>query len=259
MQSVDVRSYESKVGLGVLSLLAVNDNSREVGVWIGNFAGMEYLPNLSTFTKFTLPSGLNATCFDLRSINAEGDAVLNCQTIPNGPEEDPSDLLCLVSESTSELTLGLNCNLIPSFAVTSTRKSRILDLSGRIYVLSLSKDASNGNDKTLDFITVYYLNNQGKFIFVNIIDGSQLTNPELSINDFVVTSDHIIIVADAIRNRLIYYSYYASNEVYLLKIISLSSTPLALSYTKDNHLIVATREAIFEHDATEPSILINKY
>jgi hypothetical protein len=71
----------------VLSLLATNDNNQEVGVWIGDFVGMESLPDLSTFTKFTIPSGLKAKCFDVRSINAEGVAVLNCQTIPNNPDE----------------------------------------------------------------------------------------------------------------------------------------------------------------------------
>jgi len=180
LQSVDVKSYASKVGLGVLSLLATNGNFREVGVWVGEFVGMESLPDVSTFTKFTIPSNLNATCFDVRSINAEGVAVLNCQTIPSNPdEEDPKDLLCLIDKDTTTLTIGDNCNLIPAIAATSVRRSRVLTLNKNIYLLSENKDLQNTNDATLDFITIYHLSNEGKFVFANIIDGSTLANPRL--------------------------------------------------------------------------------
>jgi len=175
-----VKSYASKVGLGVLSLLATNGNFREVGVWVGEFVGMESLPDVSTFTKFTIPSNLNATCFDVRSINAEGVAVLNCQTIPSNPdEEDPKDLLCLIDKDTTTLTIGDNCNLIPAIAATSVRRSRVLTLNKNIYLLSENKDLQNTNDATLDFITIYHLSNEGKFVFANIIDGSTLANPRL--------------------------------------------------------------------------------
>ena len=80
LKSVDVNSHGSMVGLGKLSLL-VQDSNQSIAVWVGDFGGFEYLPDLTTFKNLTLPSGLNATCFDLRSINAEGDAILNCQTI----------------------------------------------------------------------------------------------------------------------------------------------------------------------------------
>ena len=142
------------------------------------------------------------------------------------------------------LTVGDNCNLIPSFAAASIRRSRVLNLDNHIYLLSENKDLQNSNDATLDFLTVYYLNNDGKFIFANIIDRSVLTNPELSINDFVVTKNNKIVVADAAQSRLIFFSYPLFNEVTVEKVVGLKTAPLALAITKDNHLIVATRESI---------------
>ena len=52
---------------------------------------------------------------------------------------------------------------------------------------------------------MYYLNGKGEFVFANVIDGSQLTNPAHDISDFVVTKDNLIIVAGRANSRLVYY------------------------------------------------------
>lgn len=82
---------------GILSLLAQDDSSSSVGIWVGNFSGFETLPDLSSFKTLDLPDGINANCIDLRSINDKGDAALSCKTVPDSEDDDPEYLLCLIT------------------------------------------------------------------------------------------------------------------------------------------------------------------
>ena len=84
-----------------------------------------------------------------------------------------------------------------------------MNIEGKTYLLSANKD--DYNNGTIDFVTVYYLNNQGVFVFANIIDGRSLTNPELDISDFVITKDGTIVVADTAQPRLIFFTYSLEN------------------------------------------------
>ena len=82
-------------------------------------------------------------------------------------------------------------------------------LRDKTYLLSANYDINK-----IDFISIFYLNNEGHFVFANIIDGNQLPNPELDITDFAVVYDgSLIVVADAAYSRLIYYKYTVYNEV----------------------------------------------
>lgn len=145
-----------------------------------------------------------------------------------------------------------------SLAESLSRRSRVLSLGTRTYLLSSNVDLNN--EKTLNYIIVYYLNANNQFVFANIIDGSTLTNPILDISDVVITKDNQIIVADRAISRLIFFEYTVFNEVKVSKLVGLALKPLALAYNKrGNSLLVATRESINEHDASDPSILIGKY
>jgi hypothetical protein len=238
--------------------MAQKDNNRDIAVWVGDFTGLEGLPDLSVFKTLTLPSGLSANCFDFRSFSAKGDAVLNCQTIPASAEEDPSDLLCRISPDADVLQMGDNCKLFPSAAKTTSRQSKILTIGAQTYLLSESSDI-NGGGAGFDFITIYYLNQKGEFVFANIIDSNLLPDGQLQITDYVVTQDNQIIIADTQGSRLVYFEYLASNEITITKIIGLSVVPQALSYTTQDTLLLASAEAITEHDASNPSKVLNKY
>lgn len=41
----------------------------------------------------------------------------------------------------------------------------------------------------MDYIMIYYLNQRGEMVFANVIDGSQLEEPTLSITDFLVVNN----------------------------------------------------------------------
>ena len=70
---------------------------------MGDFPGFESLPDVSQFKTFDLPHGINASCFDLESLNHKGDAVLSCQTIPQSEDEDPQDLICVIEPEDNAL------------------------------------------------------------------------------------------------------------------------------------------------------------
>ena len=151
--------------------------------------------------------------------------------------------------------MGKNCNLIQAFEAGIERKSTVLKLGDRTYLLS-----RNGKSlQSLDYITIYYLNSQNQFVFANIIDGSKFADPILSITDYQVDKNNQIIVADSRIPRLIMYSYNLANEVTVKTVFNLPSKPLSLTYNKDQHtILVATRTEITEYKADTMAI-VNVY
>jgi len=55
---------------------------------MGIFEGGNSLPKINNLKQFKLPSNLKAKCFDFRLSSSKGDSgFLNCQTIPENPQE----------------------------------------------------------------------------------------------------------------------------------------------------------------------------
>lgn len=249
-----MRSFGSLVGLGKLALFAQKDNNKEVGIWVGNFTGYQSLPSFNKFKSFTLPSNLAANCFDFRIASDSGEGILNCQLITT--DDAPlQDLFCYISPKDNDLTLGVNCNLVNSFETGIERKSAVIRMQGRTYLLSRNKQSL----QSIDYITVYYYNSQREFIFVNLIDGSSFEDPALSITDFIVDRNNQIVVADSRNPRLIAFSYSADNQVTLKSVMSLATKATAISYSKQSHSIfVASRSDIREYSG-ESWKVVNVY
>lgn len=67
-------------------------------------------------------------------------------------------------------------------------------------------------------------------------------------------------MADQAFSRLIFYSYFTYNDVKVDKVVKLNSQPQALAYrARHDTILVATQEAITEHEIEDPSIIVGKY
>lgn len=67
-------------------------------------------------------------------------------------------------------------------------------------------------------------------------------------------------MADSWRSRIIYYRYTLDNEIEVTRVINFASRPLALAYAPTaNTILVATKEAITEHNVINPTTIISKY
>ncbi len=87
-----------------------------------------------------------------------------------------------------------------------------------------------------------------------------MANPDITISDFLITTDKTIIVADSKNSRLIFYSFDLPSQITVLTVINYPGRPLALFYDHTTvTLFVGTKDSINEHLYSNPAKIINSY
>jgi hypothetical protein len=104
-------------------------------------------------------------------------------------------------------------------------------------------------------VAIYNWHADNTLEFNNIIDGSGLDTPKMEITGFEVAKDNSIILTDSEGSRLLIINYTLSNEIVIKKLVNLNFRPLALTYTKSNTIILASKDQIYEHNLTDLSIV----
>lgn len=169
------------------------------------------------------------------------------------------DLFCYIRFEDTVLSLDNNCITISSLSASLSRKSKILTMDTKRYLLSANKDI-NSNKESLSYIAIYYINSNNQVVFNNIIDGLLLDYSTLDISDFIITPDSTIILSDTAQSRLVFIEYTLYNDIIIKKVKPITGKPLALTYdTKSNTLLVATKETIIEYKGSDFETIVGSY